>query len=253
MKKLLAFAIAKSFCVALLFTMFLSTVQANEIIDLVTIDGSRDPIKFVNGFNLEKCMEYDRFLKTVEKVSNAECNGRKNYYAKQAAEEAQVRLQEEYRIELKRQNAMKDLEEKQREQDYQKEQAEKNLKWQEKYRFEQQKIAAKREQDRKDYDARFYANQVAEKAAHDRQKAEWDRKDRAAQKQQDAKISELKLRCGDDYKNPSIGMKIERVKECIAPVKMVSQLNRVDGVVSSYQYGSQWFNVMSGRVVAWGK
>lgn len=167
---------------------------------------------------------------------------------KQRQEAARVKKAEE---EKQRHDAYDEMEKQQAMQS--KQRAEENRKWQEKYQAEQEQLRAKKEQDRKDADARFIVNQAAEKAAHEKEAARWEREDRAEEKMRNDKIAAMKARCGNDYKNPSIGMKIERVQECIAPVKMVSQLNRTDGVVSSYQSGSYWFNVMSGRVVAWGK
>ncbi|BCB28413.1 hypothetical protein SKTS_32990 [Sulfurimicrobium lacus] len=80
-----------------------------------------------------------------------------------------------------------------------------------------------------------------------------EKRERAAQKKHNADVAELKVRCGGDYKTPSIGMPIWRVQECVGPVKLSGQVNRPDGVASVYNYGPLWVNVMSGRVVAWGQ
>ncbi len=48
-------------------------------------------------------------------------------------------------------------------------------------------------------------------------------------------------------------MSVDRVKECVTPVKMTSQINRADGIVSTYQGGGAYFHVMEGRVIAWGR
>lgn len=78
-----------------------------------------------------------------------------------------------------------------------------------------------------------------------------ERAERLAQKKREAEVAEKKARCGSDFNTPSIGMRIERVQECLAPAKLVSQINRADGVVSTYRSGSLTFHVMSGRVIAW--
>lgn len=130
------------------------------------------------------------------------------------------------------------------------------------------------EQSRKEYEMRQDARRVqeeeirlqrvqrardaAEKRAQEQAREEAvqlaaERADRADVKRQQATEHARKERCGADYKNPQIGMRIERVQDCIAPVKMTSQLNRADGVVSQYTYRGIWFSVMSGHVVAWGK
>lgn len=100
---------------------------------------------------------------------------------------------------------------------------------------------------------------------------EWVRKEEARkaelQKEQDARDKEYaaqdravasaeakrKSACGDDYKNLQIGMAITRVQQCVAPFKLVGQLNRADGVVSTYRSGGVYAHVMNGRVVSWSK
>ncbi|WP_294376032.1 hypothetical protein [Pseudacidovorax sp.] len=65
--------------------------------------------------------------------------------------------------------------------------------------------------------------------------------------------ADRRARCGSDYQSPKIGMSVDRVKECVTPVKMTSQINRADGIVSTYQGGGAYFHVMEGRVIAWGR
>ena len=62
-----------------------------------------------------------------------------------------------------------------------------------------------------------------------------------------------KAKCGDDYKSPKIGMSIDRVRACVTPVKLKGQLNRADGVVSTFVGGNAYFHVMEGRIISWGK
>lgn len=122
--------------------------------------------------------------------------------------------------------------------------------------YEREEAERKRKESDENY-ARIKAEQAAEAKAQEledaKQQAAYDRADKSAQKKQNTKVAEIKARCGDDYKNPQIGMLLARVKECVAPVKLVSQVNRTDGVASMYQSGALWLNVMQGRVVAWGK
>jgi len=86
-------------------------------------------------------------------------------------------------------------------------------------------------------------------AAEDRAQAAADR--RAADKAA-AVLAATKERCGDDYKSPRVGMHIERVKVCVTAVRLTAQINRADGVVSTYQGAGAYFHVMNGVVVSWG-
>jgi hypothetical protein len=62
-----------------------------------------------------------------------------------------------------------------------------------------------------------------------------------------------KASCGADYKQPRIGMSIDRVRACVTPVKVTAQLSRTDGVVTTYEGSGAYFHVMDGRVLSWGK
>lgn len=109
---------------------------------------------------------------------------------------------------------------------------------------------AEREQREQKYQ-QYLADRERQKAAMAKEREDDERAERIAKKRRDIETADLKARCGNDYKTPSIGMRIERVQECIAPTKLVSQLNRADGVVSTYRSGEFTFHVMSGRVMAW--
>lgn len=249
----------------------LSNAHASDVIEKIRIKDMQEPVVFVNGYNFDHCWELDRSRAQdqVMKMSSGKCDDLRNIYAKKAAQQAVEKAETDSRREHWADNNlencvygngsfMSDSNCKilRRERDREEQarlQAEDNRKAQVERRLEQERLEAQKEQARKDADTKFFANQAAEKAAREKQSAEWDREDRAAQKRQDTNIAEVKARCGSDYKNPGIGMRIERVQECVAPVKMVSQVNRGDGVASLYQYGAAWFNVMSGRVIAWGK
>jgi hypothetical protein len=100
---------------------------------------------------------------------------------------------------------------------------------------------------------RIRSENAKRKAEDEAEMAAAEKRDRAAQKTRDAAIADRKARCGSDYKTPRIGMTIERVQECVGAVTLSSQVNRSDGIVSIYTYGTLWLNVMDGRVIAWGK
>lgn len=86
---------------------------------------------------------------------------------------------------------------------------------------------------------------------------------KAQQEQQDWEIAQersaarletkRKEECGQDYKAISIGMHIERAKRCVAPFKLIGQINRVDGVVSTYRSGEMYAHVMDQKIVSWGR
>ncbi|MFP5473081.1 MAG: hypothetical protein ACLGJD_05525 [Gammaproteobacteria bacterium] len=88
----------------------------------------------------------------------------------------------------------------------------------------------------------------------ERQRAHADaRAEEAVRRRAAASKSAMQSKCGDDYKAPRIGMNIDRVRECVTSVRLTSQINRADGIVSTYEGGGAYFHVMDGRVVAWGR
>lgn len=108
---------------------------------------------------------------------------------------------------------------------------------------------------------------AAEKAAEDKRR--WDEEravkqaatdkyladQRREEERQEASARQVeatrKKVCGADYSNPQIGMSIERAKSCVAPLKLIGQVNRADGVVSTYRHGGLYMHVMDGKVVSW--
>lgn len=113
---------------------------------------------------------------------------------------------------------------------------------------------AKREEEQRQSDLKYqqYLAERERKMAEMKKEREDDeRTEIQAKKRRDVETADLKKRCGIDYKTPAIGMRIERVQECVAPVKLISQINRSDGVVSTYRAGQITVHVMSGRVMAW--
>lgn len=98
------------------------------------------------------------------------------------------------------------------------------------------------------------AEQRAARQKHfEAEEAAQARVEAAAAKASAEREAALKAACGADYKALRVGMSIERAKECVAPFKLTGQLNRVDGIVSTYQYRGAYAHVMQGRIVSWGK
>lgn len=216
--------------IALLLSLLVSNVtySAEPIIDEVQIESAGETIVFTNSYNFDRCLQYDKLRKKVGKISEKECSGLKNFYERRAAAVEQDKIRRE-EMHVK----------------YEQEHAER-MQAEEKQALDQKQYAEKRRAEEK-------AATETQEREDAKTEAAYDRADRAAQKKQNAKVAEIKARCGDDYKNPQIGMLLARVKDCVAPVKLVSQINRADGVASLYQSGSLWLNVMQGKVVAWGK
>jgi len=100
-----------------------------------------------------------------------------------------------------------------------------------------------------EHKVKFEREEAERKAAAEqaqREQAEYERS--VAKKQQ-----ERKAECGDDYATPRIGMTLERANRCVGTFKLVSQLNRADGVVSTYRAGRIHIHVMGGKVAAWNR
>lgn len=68
-----------------------------------------------------------------------------------------------------------------------------------------------------------------------------------------AKQKPIKDKCGADYRQPKVGMTLARAQECVAKFAMTSQINRADGVVSTYSGRGMYLHVMGDKVIAWGK
>ena len=105
---------------------------------------------------------------------------------------------------------------------------------------------ARREQAASDQRAQREAEIVEMQRQRDAETAAEERREAQA-------VAALKARCGADYKAPRVGMSVERVEQCVTRLKMAGQLNRADGVVTTYRAPSgAFFHVMDGKVVAWG-
>lgn len=98
------------------------------------------------------------------------------------------------------------------------------------------------------------ARQASELAAMRGRAAREDAADRAEAQRDNAAKAAAQARCGADYKAPRVGMPIARAQECVAPMRVAGQVNRADGVLTTYRSGSgAFFHVMNGLIVAWGR
>lgn len=89
--------------------------------------------------------------------------------------------------------------------------------------------------------------------AIDRERREEDKRDALLAKAASERTAKQKSICGDDYRSPRVGMTLVRAKECIADFKLKGQINRADGVVSTYMAGQTYLHVMDGQIVSWGR
>jgi hypothetical protein len=62
-----------------------------------------------------------------------------------------------------------------------------------------------------------------------------------------------KAACGADYMRVRIGMDVARVQQCVTSMRVTGQIQRADGVLTTYAGGGAFFHVMNGRIVAWGQ
>ncbi len=95
---------------------------------------------------------------------------------------------------------------------------------------------------------------------YQRELAREGRQQVAAQKQrrvQQAKVvaeqKTLQQVCGNDYKALRIGLPLFRANQCYGKFVLRGQINRADGVISTYVHGGTYANVMNGLIVSWGK
>lgn len=77
--------------------------------------------------------------------------------------------------------------------------------------------------------------------------------EKATAKAASERTAKQKAICGDDYRSPRVGMTLAKAKECVADFKLKGQINRADGVVSTYMAGQTYLHVMDGKIVSWGR
>lgn len=127
-------------------------------------------------------------------------------------------------------------------------------------RVENARVESQREADRAAEQARLKSEYAARKQADElalaKRQQEFEREQAvqtANDRRAEARRTQVKQMCGADYMTPSIGMSIGRAKECLGRMKLTGQINRKDGVVSTYVGATGYLHVMDGRVVAWGR
>ena len=149
---------------------------------------------------------------------------------------------------------------------YQQKKAQRDAEYDEKMRLSVERAAKERREadiakqekaeadklEQEQYLQRWKADQAKKQAALDAAYANEEKRERSESKRRESVESEVKSRCGADYKTPRVGMTIDRVRACVGPVKVAGQVNRADGVATQYTYGSLWINVLHGYVIAWG-
>lgn len=71
------------------------------------------------------------------------------------------------------------------------------------------------------------------------------------QQQEATEQAALKKKCGGDYHKPRVGMTLTRARQCVGELYLVSQMNRKDGVISTYRGSGGYIYVMGGKIVMW--
>lgn len=119
-------------------------------------------------------------------------------------------------------------------------------------RKEQQRLASEKQAaEQKRIDAEFAATQL-------REQKQFEAEMRASERAKMARLEERKQRCGKDFDNLRIGMPIERVQLCVAKLKLIGQIHRLDGeTVSTYEQcrrsGCLTVTGIRGELVAWSR
>jgi hypothetical protein len=111
-------------------------------------------------------------------------------------------------------------------------------------------------QDKLDYQARQKQEELEleeRRRAYQAEREADDRRNEQADRKAQARTTALKSACGADYLAPRIGMPIDRALQCAGKYRVTAQLNRADGVITTYSGPGGYLHVMSGRVVSWGR
>ena len=110
---------------------------------------------------------------------------------------------------------------------------------------------AKREREVKE--ARYKADEEQRNAMGLKAQQEQIDWEKATAKSAADRTAKQKSFCGDDYRSPKVGMTLARAKDCVADFRLKGQVNRADGVVSTYMAGQTYLHVMDGKIVSWGR
>lgn len=98
------------------------------------------------------------------------------------------------------------------------------------------------------------AEEIAQRqAAYERQRQQEERQETARERARSNEVASRKKACGEDYLQPRIGMTVERARQCLGAIYVTGQINRVDGVVTSYAGRGIHLHVMKGQIIAWGR
>lgn len=124
----------------------------------------------------------------------------------------------------------------------------------EKKRAEEQRLQNEESRRRREIEsAKQEADRKARLEAVQREQEAIDRAADRAQRKAVADREKQKQVCGIDFGTPRIGMTLGRAQQCVGKFKLTSEINRADGIVSTYQTRSMYIHVMSGQIVSWGR
>jgi hypothetical protein len=115
-------------------------------------------------------------------------------------------------------------------------------------------------QQRAEQQARYRAEYEARRAREDQRAAEYrsatekeDARYAAQQAAQAKAAAAVRRQCGADHGVVRVGMPFARVKQCAGPFRVTAEVNRRDGVLTTYQGQGKYVHVMEGQVVGWGQ
>lgn len=124
------------------------------------------------------------------------------------------------------------------------------------YDEQQAQVEVKRQEDQRAQEKRaqeWHAKNEEQNAMALKAQQEQRQWEVATAKAASDRTAKQKSLCGDDYRSPRVGMTLIRAKECVADFKLEGQINRADGVVSTYIAGQTYLHVMDGKIVSWGR
>ncbi|MEY2690365.1 MAG: hypothetical protein RL375_4565 [Pseudomonadota bacterium] len=107
---------------------------------------------------------------------------------------------------------------------------------------------AKREEEQRKAIA---AKAEAEKAGRLAEDARWAAESAAAEAEDARRQAALRKACGKDYMAPRIGMPIKRALQCLGEFRMISQVSRQDGILSTYVNEDAMLQAIDGKLVSW--